>query len=63
MKTCRDCGERVYNLGCTNCNEMAYIDEQERLNNLYGSDDPKRKPEPYPPFDGTDVMDGDEDRP
>ncbi len=34
MKTCPDCGERVYNLGCVNCNEAAYIEEQERLNAL-----------------------------
>lgn len=31
MKTCPDCGERVYSLGCTWCNEEAYIQEQERL--------------------------------
>lgn len=34
MKTCPDCGERVYSLGCTNCNEVAYIDEQVRLTEL-----------------------------
>lgn len=34
MKTCQDCGERVYNLGCTNCNEGAYIEEQEYLTEL-----------------------------
>lgn len=28
-RTCPDCGERVYNLGCVNCNEAAYIAEQE----------------------------------
>lgn len=28
MKTCPDCGERVYNLGCVNCNEAAYIEQQ-----------------------------------
>lgn len=28
MKTCPDCGERVYSLGCVNCNEAAYIEEQ-----------------------------------
>lgn len=49
MKTCPDCGERVYNLGCVNCNEIAYIEEQERLNDLWGSDDPK--PLPPPPAD------------
>lgn len=31
MRTCPDCGERVYNLGCVNCNEDAYIEEQIRL--------------------------------
>ena len=25
MKTCEDCGSRVYNLGCVNCHEAAYI--------------------------------------
>lgn len=34
MRTCPDCGERIYNLGCVNCNETAYIDEQERLTDL-----------------------------
>jgi hypothetical protein len=33
-KTCPDCGERVYKLGCVNCNEEAYIAEQEVLNYL-----------------------------
>ena len=28
MKTCPDCGSRVYSLGCTWCNEEAYIKEQ-----------------------------------
>lgn len=40
MKTCPDCGERVYSLGCTNCNELDYIDEQEQRTELYGSDQP-----------------------
>jgi len=31
VKTCPDCGERVYKLGCVNCNEDAYIAEQEML--------------------------------
>lgn len=34
IKTCPDCGERVYNLGCVNCNEPAYIEEQEQLTDL-----------------------------
>jgi hypothetical protein len=29
MKTCPECGERVYKLGCVNCDEDAYIAEQE----------------------------------
>lgn len=29
MKTCPNCGERVYRLGCTNCDEKAYIEDQE----------------------------------
>lgn len=36
MKTCPDCGERVYNLGCVNCNEAAYIQEQIELTARYG---------------------------
>lgn len=28
MKTCPDCGERVYEYGCVNCNEQDYIDMQ-----------------------------------
>lgn len=39
METCPDCGERVYSLGCTNCNEEAYIEEQEYLTESYGDDD------------------------
>lgn len=31
MKTCPDCGCRVYKLGCVNCNEAAYIEEQIQL--------------------------------
>lgn len=34
MKTCPDCGERIYNLGCVNCNEQDYINEQERLTDM-----------------------------
>lgn len=29
MKTCEDCGCRVYSLGCVNCDEDAYIEQQE----------------------------------
>ncbi len=31
MKTCPDCGCRVYEYGCVNCNEQAYIDAQEQV--------------------------------
>ena len=31
MNTCPDCGSRVYKLGCVNCNEAAYIEEQEQF--------------------------------
>lgn len=47
MKTCPDCGERVYNLGCVNCNESAYIDEQERLTDLIEGDDENYDPTPW----------------
>lgn len=33
-KTCPDCGERVYSLGCTWCNEEAYINQQARFDAL-----------------------------
>lgn len=33
-ESCPECGERVYNLGCVNCNEIAYIEEQDRLTDL-----------------------------
>jgi hypothetical protein len=31
MNTCANYGERVLNLGCVNCNEEAYLGEQEAL--------------------------------
>ena len=34
MRTCENCGCRVYSLGCTNCDEPAYIEEQEHLTSL-----------------------------
>jgi hypothetical protein len=34
MKTCPDCGCRVYSLGCTNCNEEAYIEQQAMFDEL-----------------------------
>jgi hypothetical protein len=44
MKTCPDCGERVYNLGCVNCNEAAYIDEQVGFDEHYGEHLPQADP-------------------
>lgn len=38
-ETCPDCGCRVYNLGCVNCDEPCYIEEQERLDEHYGEED------------------------
>jgi len=34
-KTCEDCGCRIYNLGCVNCNEIDYIQEQDYNNRYY----------------------------
>ena len=28
MKTCENCGSKMFNLGCINCNEADYIEEQ-----------------------------------
>lgn len=45
MKTCENCGSRVYSLGCTWCDEWNYIAEQEELTNeppVYVSDEPRR---------------------
>jgi hypothetical protein len=33
MTTCENCGCRVYALGCVNCNEIAYIEQQEAETN------------------------------
>ncbi len=41
MKTCPDCGSRVYKLGCVNCDEDAYIAEQEMLTEAQDSERPK----------------------
>lgn len=35
MKVCPDCGERVYRLGCVNCDEDAYIEEQAGFDAAY----------------------------
>jgi hypothetical protein len=34
MKTCEDCGCRVYEYGCVNCNEQDYIDMQAYYDDL-----------------------------
>jgi len=31
VKHCENCGSRVYNLGCVNCDEAAYIEEQDYI--------------------------------
>ena len=33
-KTCPDCGSRVFNRGCVNCDKDNYIAEQEYFNHL-----------------------------
>lgn len=33
-KVCEDCGCTIYNLGCVNCNEIEYIEEQAYLDSL-----------------------------
>lgn len=38
MKTCENCGSRVYGLGCVNCDEMNYIEEQEYLTQVYAAE-------------------------
>ncbi len=27
-KHCENCGDRIYNLGCSNCSEVRYIEQQ-----------------------------------
>lgn len=44
MTTCENCGCRVYKLGCVNCNEIAYIEEQDVLTDLYASDQSSPRP-------------------
>lgn len=41
MKTCPDCGSAVYSRGCVNCNEPAYIAEQEELTERYIAEQPR----------------------
>jgi hypothetical protein len=49
MKTCPDCGERVYNLGCVNCNEADYIEEQIVLDAIRDSEEHERGDWPIAP--------------
>lgn len=41
-KSCENCGEPVYGLGCTWCNEDAYIEEQEYPTSLAPEYDPPK---------------------
>lgn len=43
MKTCPDCGERVYDLGCVNCNESAYIEQQEVFDHIRADEERRRE--------------------
>ena len=52
MQTCPDCGCRVYNLGCVNCNEIAYIEEQEMFDAIREAENPY-EPLPDPPSSET----------
>jgi hypothetical protein len=45
MQTCPNCGCRVYKLGCVNCDEAHFIEEQELLTEQYGKDDPQQEKE------------------
>lgn len=38
VKTCENCGSRVYSLGCTWCNEDAYIEQQQHFDDLHERD-------------------------
>lgn len=46
MKTCENCGEPVYNLGCTWCNELDYIEEQAYFDELNERDRQKERESP-----------------
>lgn len=49
MRTCPDCGGRVYNLGCVNCNEEDYIEEQAHFDALHEAE---QQTEAAPPKEG-----------
>ena len=53
MKTCPDCGCRVYKLGCVNCDEAAYVEEQEMLTDLQY---PEQSRESATPADAVDPV-------
>lgn len=44
MKTCENCGERVYGLGCVNCDEQAYMDAAE-VRDYEARQDSERQPQ------------------
>lgn len=47
MKTCKDCGCAIYNLGCVNCNEVEYIEEQDWLTEVNAQENARHdNPEP-----------------
>lgn len=56
MNTCPNCGCRVYQLGCVNCDEMAYIDQQDVLAQI--EDDERRRCEPESLADGRPPQEG-----
>ena len=62
MKTCPDCGERVYKLGCVNCNEAAYIAEQEDFDRQHAAEEDRDKRLKYeqPTWGGYPLTWGDE---
>lgn len=52
MKTCENCGERVYGLGCVNCDEQAYMDAAE-VRDYEARQDSERQPQTPPEEKGT----------
>lgn len=49
MKTCENCGCRVDSLGCVNCNEMDYIDQQAWFDMLAEAERKSDFPQPSDP--------------
>ncbi len=60
MVTCPNCGSRVYKLGCVNCDEAAYIEEQIQLTERYGEDEHKEARETPAEWAGYPLTWGDE---